>query len=83
MHWKIIAGCWFYSDNWLPINTFKRYSIVHIFEALGIFLNNNESFNGSISLLITGDEEGDAINGTKKVVDYLVRYLLNKLLSPH
>ena len=27
--------------------------------------------NGSISLLITGDEEGVAINGTKKVVDYL------------
>ena len=24
-------------------------------------------FNGSISLLITGDEEGVAINGTKKV----------------
>ena len=29
--------------------------------------------NGSISLLITGDEEGVAINGTKKVVDYLKR----------
>ena len=27
--------------------------------------------NGSISLLITGDEEGVAINGTKKVVEYL------------
>ena len=34
-------------------------------------MNNNKSFNGSISLLITGDEEGDAVNGTKKVVDYL------------
>ena len=30
-----------------------------------------KKFNGSISLLITGDEEGIAINGTKKVVDYL------------
>tara|TARA_B100000029_G_scaffold494456_1_gene558222 strand:- start:70 stop:1221 length:1152 start_codon:yes stop_codon:yes gene_type:complete len=28
-------------------------------------------FNGSISLLITGDEEGVAINGTKKVIEYL------------
>ena len=29
------------------------------------------TFKGSISLLITGDEEGIAINGTKKVVEYL------------
>src|SRR5262249_34691241 len=28
-------------------------------------------FEGSISFLITGDEEGPAINGTKKVVDWL------------
>ena len=28
-------------------------------------------FAGSISLLITGDEEGVAINGTKKVLDWL------------
>ncbi|MBO6506367.1 MAG: succinyl-diaminopimelate desuccinylase [Kordiimonadaceae bacterium] len=28
--------------------------------------------NGSISLLITGDEEGPAINGTKKVLDWMV-----------
>ena len=31
----------------------------------------NKKFKGSISLLITGDEEGMAINGTKKVVEYL------------
>ena len=31
----------------------------------------NKKFNGSISLLITGDEEGIAINGTKRVIDYL------------
>ncbi len=30
-----------------------------------------KKFDGSISLLITGDEEGIAINGTKKVVEYL------------
>jgi len=28
-------------------------------------------FGGSISLLITGDEEGDAVNGTRKVLDWL------------
>ncbi len=28
-------------------------------------------FGGSISLLITGDEEGDAINGTRKVLEWL------------
>jgi len=31
----------------------------------------SKKINGSVSLLITGDEEGIAINGTKKVVDYL------------
>ena len=30
-----------------------------------------KKFEGSISLLITGDEEGIAVNGTKKVVEYL------------
>ena len=30
-----------------------------------------KKFDGSISLLITGDEEGIAVNGTKKVVEYL------------
>ena len=30
-------------------------------------------FEGSISLLITGDEEGAAINGTRKVLDWLIR----------
>ena len=36
------------------------------------FLNQRgQDFAGSISLLITGDEEGDAINGTRKVLDWL------------
>ena len=30
-------------------------------------------FAGSISLLITGDEEGAAVNGTRKVLDWLGR----------
>jgi len=46
-------------------------SVAAFVSAVNIFLNNNKNFNGSISLLITGDEEGDAVNGTKKVVDYL------------
>lgn len=32
---------------------------------------NGGDFKGSISFLITGDEEGDATNGTKKVLDWL------------
>jgi len=39
--------------------------------AVNSFVSNNKKIKGSISLLITGDEEGIAINGTKKVVDYL------------
>ena len=39
--------------------------------AVSKFVSKNKKFNGSISLLITGDEEGIAINGTKKVVEYL------------
>jgi len=48
-----------------------KSSIAAFVSAVSIFLNKKKNFNGSISLLITGDEEGDAINGTKKVVDYL------------
>jgi succinyl-diaminopimelate desuccinylase len=39
--------------------------------AVNNFVSKNKKIKGSISLLITGDEEGLAINGTKKVVDYL------------
>jgi len=41
--------------------------------AVSKFISKNKKFNGSLSLLITGDEEGIAINGTKKVVEYLKR----------
>jgi succinyl-diaminopimelate desuccinylase len=33
--------------------------------------NRSGDFNGSISLLITGDEEGPSINGTRKVLDWM------------
>ena len=48
-----------------------KSSIASFISAVSKFLSENKNFNGSISLLITGDEEGDAINGTKKVVEYL------------
>ena len=50
-----------------------KSSIAAFVSAVSTFLSKNKKFNGSISLLITGDEEGDAINGTKKVVKYLKR----------
>ena len=48
-----------------------KSSIAAFVSAVSNFLSKNKKFNGSISLLITGDEEGEAINGTKKVVKYL------------
>ena len=48
-----------------------KSSIASFISAVDKFLYKNKNFYGSISLLITGDEEGDAVNGTKKVVEYL------------
>ena len=48
-----------------------KSSIACFVSAVSKYLKNNKKINGSISFLITGDEEGVAINGTKKVVDYL------------
>ena len=48
-----------------------KSSIAAFVSAVSNFVANKRKFNGSISLLITGDEEGIAINGTKKVVKYL------------
>ena len=48
-----------------------KSSIAAFVSAVSNFVTNKRDFNGSISLLITGDEEGVAINGTKKVVEYL------------
>ncbi len=48
-----------------------KSSIACFVSAVSKFLKNNPRFKGSISFLITGDEEGLAINGTKKVVEYL------------
>jgi len=50
-----------------------KASIACFIAAVSRFKIKNKKFKGSISLLITGDEEGIAINGTKKVVKYLKR----------
>ena len=49
-----------------------KSSIACFVSAVNKFLKKGK-FNGSISFLITGDEEGFAINGTKKVVEYLTK----------
>jgi len=48
-----------------------KASIACFVAAVSRFKIKNKKFKGSISLLITGDEEGIAINGTKRVVKYL------------
>ena len=35
------------------------------------YVQKNPTHNGTIALLITSDEEGPSINGTRKVIDYL------------
>jgi len=39
--------------------------------AVSKFLESHKDFKGSISFLITGDEEADAINGTTRVLDWM------------
>ena len=48
-----------------------KSSIAAFVSSVSTFLKKKNNFNGSISLLITGVVEGVAVNGTKKVVDYL------------
>ena len=50
-----------------------KASIACFVAAVSKFKSKNKKFKGSISLLITGDEEGIAINGTKRVIKYLKR----------
>ena len=50
-----------------------KSGIAAFIAAVSDFLKDNKNFKefGSISFIITSDEEGKAINGTKKVVDWL------------
>ena len=57
-----------------------KSSIAAFVSAINTFLSKNKKFDGSISLLITGDEEGDAINPAQKVVKYLKKERENKFL---
>ncbi len=50
-----------------------KASIACFVAAVSKFKAKNKKLKGSISLLITGDEEGVAVNGTKRVVEYLKR----------
>jgi succinyl-diaminopimelate desuccinylase len=50
-----------------------KSSIACFIAAVSSFLEKNKKIDGSISFLITGDEEAQAVNGTKKVVDYLIK----------
>ena len=48
-----------------------KTAIACFVEATSRFLKNHGSdFGGSVSLLITGDEEGPAINGTRKLLEW-------------
>jgi len=50
-----------------------KASIACFVAAVSRFKHENKNFKGSISLLITGDEEGIAVNGTKRLIKYLKR----------
>ncbi len=50
-----------------------KASIACFVAAVSRFKSKNKNFKGSISLLITGDEEGIAVNGTKRLIKYLKR----------
>ncbi len=46
-------------------------SVAAMVTALERFVAANNAHDGTVSLLLTSDEEGIAVNGTKKVVEYL------------
>ena len=49
-----------------------KTAIACFIEATSQFVKNHgPNFNGSISLLITGDEEGPAVNGTRKLLEWI------------
>jgi len=39
--------------------------------AVSGFLGEHSDFDGSVSFLITGDEEGEAVNGTRRVLEWM------------
>ncbi|MEC7365838.1 MAG: succinyl-diaminopimelate desuccinylase [Pseudomonadota bacterium] len=51
--------------------TDMKGAIASFVSATKKFLDERENFAGSISFIITGDEEGIAINGTKKLLNWM------------
>ena len=51
--------------------TDMKGAIASFVSATKKFLDERENFTGSISFIITGDEEGIAINGTKKLLNWM------------
>ena len=51
--------------------TDMKGAIASFVSATKKFLDKRENFAGSISFIITGDEEGIAINGTKKLLNWM------------
>lgn len=49
-------------------------SVAAFVTAVERFIANTPDYQGTIALLLTSDEEGDAIHGTRKVVDYLQQH---------
>lgn len=49
-------------------------SVAAFTAAASDYVRENPKFNGSISFLITGDEEGPAINGTLKVLEWMKKF---------
>lgn len=54
-----------------------KSSLAAMITATEHFLGKNTDFNGSIGFLITSDEEALAVNGTVKVVEYLIDQGIN------
>ena len=63
----VIAGGQIYGRGTVDM----KGAIACFVAAVGRFLAQRHDPGGSISLLITGDEEGPSINGTMKVLDWL------------
>jgi succinyl-diaminopimelate desuccinylase len=52
-------------------------SVAAMVTSLEDFVASNPKHPGTVGLLLTSDEEGDAINGTVKVIDYLDKQNIN------
>ncbi|MBC6417194.1 MAG: M20/M25/M40 family metallo-hydrolase, partial [Rhodospirillales bacterium] len=72
-HWRVAPFAGAIEDGWLigRGTVDMKGAIACYVAALSRFLAEKRSSNG-LSLLITGDEEGPSINGTRKMLDWLL-----------